>query len=176
MAAVTDCRWVLLYVKRWLQAPLQRPDGTLQKRTRGTPQGSAISPTLTNLFMNYAFDQWMVHQRLTHFEGVGHAGTIHLGVDIAHQVRLEVQVLDKPEGIVRPGTAPMAAEDLGRAVAAELSRAWLGGERRFAWISRGARLAGARPFRARPRRRRESARGRGGGRVLRQPPGRRRRP
>jgi hypothetical protein len=50
----------LLYVKRWLQAPLQRPDGTLQKRTRGTPQGSAISPTLVNLFMNYAFDQWMV--------------------------------------------------------------------------------------------------------------------
>ena len=58
--AVTDCRWVLLYVKRWLQAPLERPGGTLQKRTRGTPQGSAISPTLVNLFMNYAFDQWMV--------------------------------------------------------------------------------------------------------------------
>jgi RNA-directed DNA polymerase len=58
--AVTDCRWVLLYVKRWLAAPLQQPDGTLTERDKGTPQGSAISPVLTNLFMHFAFDQWMV--------------------------------------------------------------------------------------------------------------------
>jgi RNA-directed DNA polymerase len=57
--AVTDCRWVLLYVKRWLAAPLQRPDGTLVERDKGTPQGSAISPVLANLFMHYAFDLWM---------------------------------------------------------------------------------------------------------------------
>jgi RNA-directed DNA polymerase len=38
--SVTDCPWVLLYVKRWLAAPLQRPDGTLVERSRGTPQGS----------------------------------------------------------------------------------------------------------------------------------------
>jgi RNA-directed DNA polymerase len=57
--AVTDCRWVLLYVKRWLAAPLQHPDGTLVERTRGTPQGSAVSPVLANLFMHYAFDLWM---------------------------------------------------------------------------------------------------------------------
>ena len=44
--AVTDCRWVLLYVKRWLRAPLQRPDGTLVQRDKGTPQGSArTAPT-----------------------------------------------------------------------------------------------------------------------------------
>ena len=57
--AVTDCRWVLLYVKRWLAAPLQLPDGTLQERDRGTPQGSSVSPVLANLFMHYAFDIWM---------------------------------------------------------------------------------------------------------------------
>ena len=50
--AVTDCRWVLLCVKRWLHAPLQHPDGTLEQRSRGTPQGSAISPCLANLFMH----------------------------------------------------------------------------------------------------------------------------
>jgi len=60
--AVTDCRWVLLYVKRWLHAPLQHPDGTLEQRSRGTPQGSAISPCLANLFMHYAFDSWMVRE------------------------------------------------------------------------------------------------------------------
>jgi RNA-directed DNA polymerase len=56
---VTDSPWVLLYVKRWLAAPLQHPDGTLSERTRGTPQGSAVSPILANLFMHYAFDAWM---------------------------------------------------------------------------------------------------------------------
>jgi RNA-directed DNA polymerase len=57
--AVTDCRWVLLYVKRWLAAPLVRPDGALEQRSKGTPQGSAVSPILANLFMHYAFDAWM---------------------------------------------------------------------------------------------------------------------
>ncbi len=55
----TDLRWVLLYVERWLQAPLQRQDGTLQQRDRGTHQGSAISPLLANLFLHYAFDSWL---------------------------------------------------------------------------------------------------------------------
>ena len=55
----TDARWVLLYVRRWLQAPLQLRDGTLVARDRGTPQGSAISPLLSNLFLHYAFDRWM---------------------------------------------------------------------------------------------------------------------
>jgi group II intron reverse transcriptase/maturase len=57
--AITDRSWVLLYVKRWLRAPLERPDGALEQRTKGTPQGSAVSPILANLFMHYAFDLWM---------------------------------------------------------------------------------------------------------------------
>jgi RNA-directed DNA polymerase len=60
VAKHTDLRWVLLYVQRWLEAPLQREDGTLEQRDRGTPQGSAISPFLANLFLHYAFDRWMV--------------------------------------------------------------------------------------------------------------------
>jgi retron-type reverse transcriptase len=42
----------LLYIKRWLKAPLEHPDGTLVARDRGTPQGSAVSPVLANLFMH----------------------------------------------------------------------------------------------------------------------------
>jgi RNA-directed DNA polymerase len=52
-------RWVVLYVKRWLEAPLALPDGTIQARDRGTPHGSSVSPVLANLFMHYAFDTWL---------------------------------------------------------------------------------------------------------------------
>ncbi|MGW1617145.1 group II intron maturase-specific domain-containing protein [Streptomyces sp. NPDC002285] len=51
--------WVLLYVKRWLGAPLAKADGSVQDRDRGTPQGSAISPVLANLYLHYAFDAWL---------------------------------------------------------------------------------------------------------------------
>jgi len=58
----TDQSWVLLYVERWLKAPLQREDGSLVERDRGTPQGSAISPLLANMFLHYAFDEWMARK------------------------------------------------------------------------------------------------------------------
>ena len=58
----TDLPWVVLYVKRWLQAPLALPDGTWQQRDRGTPQGSSVSPVLANLFLHYAFDAWMARE------------------------------------------------------------------------------------------------------------------
>jgi len=60
--ANTDQSWVVLYVKRWLAAPIQMPDGSLAERDRGTPQGSAVSPVLANLFLNYAFDIWMARK------------------------------------------------------------------------------------------------------------------
>lgn len=60
--AHTDQPWVVLYVKRWLAAPLQQADGTLAERDRGTPQGSSVSPVLANLFLHHAFDAWMARE------------------------------------------------------------------------------------------------------------------
>lgn len=51
--------WVTMYIQRWLQAAVVLPDGTLQQRDKGTPQGGVISPLLANLFLHYAFDGWM---------------------------------------------------------------------------------------------------------------------
>jgi RNA-directed DNA polymerase len=55
----TDCKWIHLYVDRWLKAPAQLAGGTLVERSKGTPQGGVISPLLANLFLHYAFDEWM---------------------------------------------------------------------------------------------------------------------
>jgi RNA-directed DNA polymerase len=52
-------RWILLHVKRWLEAPAQMEDGTLVPRTKGTPQGGVASPLLANIFLHLAFDSWM---------------------------------------------------------------------------------------------------------------------
>ena len=52
------CKWALLYIERWLTAPMEK-DGKLLERSRGTPQGGVISPILSNLFLHYAFDLWM---------------------------------------------------------------------------------------------------------------------
>ncbi len=50
---------MLLYIERWLKAPVQMEDGTLEPREKGSPQGSVISPLLANLFLHYTFDRWM---------------------------------------------------------------------------------------------------------------------
>jgi RNA-directed DNA polymerase len=55
----TSCPWVLLYIERWLKAPVQMEDGSIRPRTAGTPQGGVVSPCLANLFLHYAFDMWM---------------------------------------------------------------------------------------------------------------------
>jgi group II intron reverse transcriptase/maturase len=60
--AHVDLPWVILYVRRWLAAPIMMPDGTVAGRDRGTPQGSAVSPVLANLFMHYAFDMWLARE------------------------------------------------------------------------------------------------------------------
>lgn len=58
----TKEEWILLYIQRWLVAPFQYEDGTIVTRTSGTPQGGVISPVLSNLFLHYVFDDFMVKE------------------------------------------------------------------------------------------------------------------
>jgi RNA-directed DNA polymerase len=62
VARHTTQQWVMLYVERWLKAPMLMSDGTLTQRTRGTPQGGPISPLIANIFLHYGFDSWMVRE------------------------------------------------------------------------------------------------------------------
>ncbi len=59
VARHTTQKWVMLYVERWLKAPMLMPDGTLAHRVEGTPQGGPISPLIANIFLHYGFDTWM---------------------------------------------------------------------------------------------------------------------
>lgn len=61
----TDCKWSLLYIERWLKAPMQMPEGQATERTQGTPQGGVISPLLSHLFLHYVFDVWMSKRHST---------------------------------------------------------------------------------------------------------------
>jgi RNA-directed DNA polymerase len=56
------CKWSLLYIERWLTAPMEMEDGTRIERSKGTPQGGVVSPVLANLFLHYAFDAWMARE------------------------------------------------------------------------------------------------------------------
>src|ERR1700692_4267297 len=53
------CKWALLYIERWLTAPMEHAAGMKAERTLGTPQGGVVSPILANLFLHYTFDLWM---------------------------------------------------------------------------------------------------------------------
>jgi group II intron reverse transcriptase/maturase len=55
----TNEPWVRLYIERWLTAPMQRANGEIVQRNKGTPQGGVVSPVLSNLFLHYVFDKWL---------------------------------------------------------------------------------------------------------------------
>jgi RNA-directed DNA polymerase len=86
----TQCTWILLYIKRWLEAPAQLEDGTRVPRTKGTPQGGVVSPLLANIFLHLAFDDWMrrVHPGVP-FERYADDIVAHCGTEVQAQRVLE---------------------------------------------------------------------------------------
>jgi RNA-directed DNA polymerase len=87
-------RWIVLYVQRWLAAPIVMPGGRVAERDKGTPQGSAISPVLANLFMHYAFDKWLEREfPLVDFERYADDAVIHCATE--QQARKVLAALEK---------------------------------------------------------------------------------
>ena len=97
----TDERWVLLYIERWLKAPIQMPDGTLVARDKGTPQGSPISPLLANRYMHHAFDRWMAREFPGWlFERYADDAVVHCGTEEqARVVRAAIAERLRPLGL-----------------------------------------------------------------------------
>ena len=92
----TNIPWILLYVERWLKAPVLRTDGSLEERTKGSPQGAVISPLLSNLFMHYAFDEWLrrnfLHIQFARYadDAVIHARSFAEAEQVLEAVRLRL--------------------------------------------------------------------------------------
>lgn len=88
-----DCAWVLLYLERWLTAPMQMPDGSKVERISGTAQGGVISPVLSNLFLHYAFDKWMqLHYPLMPWCRYADDGLVHCKTEQQAKEMLEVLI------------------------------------------------------------------------------------
>ena len=91
--------WVILYCRRWLEAPMQSVEGEVIARPRGTPQGGVISPLLANLFLHYAFDCWMQREhRYVSFERYADDIVIHCRW-MKDAVRLREQLAERMQQV-----------------------------------------------------------------------------
>ena len=93
--------WMVLYIGRWLKAPVQEEDGQLVAREKGTPQGGVISPLLANLFLHYAFDRWMsAKYRHNPFERFADDAIVHCRTETeAQEIRAAIAARLKECGL-----------------------------------------------------------------------------
>jgi len=79
--------WILLYIERWLKAPMEMATGERVARARGTPQGGVVSPLLANLFLHYALDAWMRREMCSvRFCRYADDGVIHCKSEVQAQL------------------------------------------------------------------------------------------
>ncbi|WP_250285696.1 group II intron reverse transcriptase/maturase [Frankia sp. CiP1_Cm_nod2] len=140
-------KWVVIYVRRWLKAPTVWPDGRTVERDRGTPQGSAVSPVLANLFLHYAFDAWMGREFPTlPFERFADDAVVHCVTEKqARYVRVKLAERMKESGLhLHPDkTRIVYCQDENRREAyGNTSFSFLG----YTFRARGARGKGGRTF------------------------------
>lgn len=89
----TKCKWIILYINRWLKAPVEE-NGDVKERTKGTPQGGVISPLLANLFLHFAFDKWM-ERSFSHIKFERYADDIIIHCNSEKQAKMLLKAIDK---------------------------------------------------------------------------------
>lgn len=87
----TQEKWILLYVRRWLNTAIHKAEGNIEQRTKGTPQGGVISPVLANMFLHFVFDKWMsIHRSGNPFERYADDVIVH-----CHNLQEAEQLLEQ---------------------------------------------------------------------------------
>lgn len=87
----TQEKWILMYVKRWLNTAIHKAEGNIEQRTKGTPQGGVISPVLANMFLHFGFDKWMSkHHANNPFERYADDVIVH-----CHSLQEAAQLLEQ---------------------------------------------------------------------------------
>ena len=101
VAHVMPEKWVSLYVKRWLEMPVQGVDGTIiAKQGKGTPQGGVISPLLANLYLHFTLDKWL-EREFAHISFVRYADDVVIHCKTKAEAELVLQAIRERLGQVK---------------------------------------------------------------------------
>lgn len=84
------CKTTMRLIKRWLRVPIQI-NGKLQKRRKGVPQGSPLSPLLSNILLN-ELDKEMTRRKL---KFVRYADDFSIYCTSENQARATAKVIAK---------------------------------------------------------------------------------
>lgn len=65
---ISDNRFLRL-IKTLVKAPTMQEDGKIVANERGSPQGSILSPVLSNVYLHHVIDEWFDNISKTHLKG-----------------------------------------------------------------------------------------------------------
>jgi len=114
----TDCPWVLLYIERWLKAPVRMEDGRIVPRMAGTPQGGVVSPACKSV----------PALRLRHVDGAGVSR--HSVREVRGRSHLPLPKRRRGEGTMERFGGPLRGLQAGAAPAEDKARLLQGCNRR----------------------------------------------
>jgi group II intron reverse transcriptase/maturase len=86
--------WILRYLQRWIQAPVEQAQGVLACPLQGLPQGGVISPLLANLYLHVTLDSWL-RKHFPHVKFARYADDMVLHLSSEHEAQALLQAIRK---------------------------------------------------------------------------------